>query len=216
MYFSYIPSINYNATSLSYPFSENDYVVAKNFFKRYKVNETLASSTRFFKKYALNDGDRLDTLAERAYGNPYYDWIIVLTNNIINPLFAMPMSSGELRKHCEALYNNPYSEIIHYKTYEVKNNDGVVVQEAGLIVDRTFYEGSFDYWNGSAVQTVPGNEISYPVTAYEYEEEKNETNREIYILKPRYIDSFIEDFRKNNFYSQSSSFITSTLKQTNK
>jgi hypothetical protein len=216
MYFSYIPSINYNAANLNYPFSENDYIVAKNFFKRYKVNETLTSSTRFFKKYAINDGDRLDTIAERAYGNPFYDWIIVLTNNIVNPLFSFPMSSEQLRKHCETSYKNPYSEIVYYKTYEVKNNLGVVVLEKDLIVDKVFYEGTFEYWNGSQVQAVLGSQISRPVTAFEFEEEENEKKREIYLLKPRYVESFVEDFRKNNFYSQSSSFITSTLKRTNK
>jgi hypothetical protein len=216
MYFSFIPSINYNVSNLSYPFSDNDYIVAKNFFKRYKVNENLASSTRFFKKYAVNDGDRLDTIAERAYGNPFYDWIIVLTNNIVNPSFAFPLTSQELRKQCEKLYSNPYSEIVHYKTYEVKNNLGIVVLEKDLIVDKVFYEGTFQYWNGSQVQSVLGSQISYPVTAFEYEEEENEKKREIYILKPRYVDSFVEDFRKNNFYTQSSSYITSSLKQTNK
>lgn len=216
MYFSYVPSINYSASNLKYPFSESDYVVAKNFFKRYKVNEDLASSLVFFKKYSIVEGDRLDTIAERAYGNPFYDWIIVLTNNVINPLFALPMTSEELRKHCESRYTDPYAEIVHYKTFEVTNNVGTVVLQPGLIVDEAFYNGTFEYWNGSSVEAVAGNRVCYPITAYEFEEEQNEKKREIYLLKPRYVESFIEDFRKNNFYSQSSSYVTSTLKQTNK
>ncbi len=214
MYFSYIPYIKYDEKPIKYPFSEADYTITKNFFRRYKVNDDVFSYAVFFKRYSIQDVDRLDTLAQEAYGNAFYDWIIVLTNNMINPLFDWPMSEYDLRKHVEANYENPYSDIKYYRTYEIKNSKGEVVLKENLIVDENFYNSPFKYWDTNQTITVNGSEISRPITVFEYEQEENEKKREIYLLKPRYLDSFIEEFRKNNLYKQCSDYVTAQLKKT--
>jgi hypothetical protein len=214
MYFSFIPNIEYDKKPIQYPFSESDFVVAKNFFRRYQVNPDVFSYSVYFKKYSVEEGERLDTIAEKAYGNPFFDWIIVLTNNIINPAFAFPLSQENLRKVLEKTYDDPYSEIKHYKTYEVKNNAGTIVLKEGLIVDEKFYNSQFKYWNSSGVIETSGSEVSRPVTVFEYEEEENEKKREIFLLKPRYLDAFLTDFRKTNLYGRSSDFINNKLKKT--
>ena len=83
MYFSLLPNIEYDEKPISYPFSESDFVTAKNFFRRYKLNDDVFSYAVFFKKYAIVDGERPDTLALRAYGDVFYDWVILLTNNMV-------------------------------------------------------------------------------------------------------------------------------------
>ena len=50
MYFSLLPDIAYDEKPISYPFSKSDYVVTKNFFRRYKVNETAFSYAVLFTK----------------------------------------------------------------------------------------------------------------------------------------------------------------------
>lgn len=214
MYFKNIPDIQYDTKPLQYPFSESDFVKAKNFFRRYQVNPDIFSYAVFFIKYAIVDGDRLDTLAEKFYEDPFMDWVIVLTNNMINPLFELPLSENDLRKYIEKNYDNPYQEIHHYETVEVKNSSGVVVLKQGLIVDETFYNSPFKYWNGSYIDEIPGNQICYPVTVFDYEVTENEKKREIYLLKPEYIQTFISDFKKTNLYSKSSDYIENNLKKT--
>ena len=83
MYFSLIPDIKYNLKPINYPFSESDYITAKNFFRRFQVNQDLFSYSVYYKKYAVINGDRLDTIANEAFGDPSYDWVIALTNNMI-------------------------------------------------------------------------------------------------------------------------------------
>lgn len=214
MYFRNIPDIQYDTKPIRYPFSESDFVRAKNFFRRYQVNPDIFSYSVYFKKYALRDGDRLDTLAEQLYNDPFMDWIIVLTNNMINPLFDMPLSENDLRKHVESNYDNPYGEIHHYETVELKNDEGVIVLRGGLIVDENFYSSMYKYWNGSGVQEILGSEISYPVTVFDYELSENEKKREIYLLKPEYVEPFITDFKKTNLYTKSSDYISNDLKKT--
>ena len=214
MYFSFIPNIEYDKKPIQYPFSESDFVVAKNFFRRYQVNPDVFSYAVYFKKYAIEEGERLDTIAEKAYGNPFFDWVIALTNNMINPLFDLPLSQNDLRKSLESSYDDPYSTIKHYETYEIKNNNGVTILRSGLIVDETFYSSPFKYWNGTSVENISGSTVSRPVTIFEYEEQQNEKKREIYLLKPTYLDAFLSDFRKTNLYGKSSDFVNNRLKRT--
>jgi len=219
MYFSYIPFVKYDNKPIKYPFSESDFTIAKNFFRRYKVNEDAFSYSVIFKKYSLKDGERLDTLANKAYGNPFYDWIIVLTNNMINPLFDVPLSENDLRKFCEKQYEDPYSTVHHYETIEVKagyTNQGVdvIALKSGLIVDEEFYNTPFKYWDGETVVTVAGSAVSKPIYVFDYETIENEKKREIYLLKPKYLSAFIEDFRKTNLYKNSTDYISNQVKKT--
>ena len=62
-----LPEIAYDTKPVSYPFSESDRVIAKNFFRRYKVNEDIFSSAILFQKYTIRDGERPDMVAEKAY-----------------------------------------------------------------------------------------------------------------------------------------------------
>ena len=210
MYFSIVPNIAYDEKPISYPFSESEYVIAKNFFRRYKVNDDIFSNAVFFKKYAIVDGERPDALADKAYGNPFYDWVILLTNNMVNAQYDWPMTNYELYKVLEEEYDDPYGTIHHY---EIKEAIGQYT--TGLHVDKTFFDGTHKLNINGSIKIKNGNEIASPVTVAEYYANENETKREIYLLKPAYLQSFVDDFRKQNLYKKSDSYISQRLKQTN-
>jgi len=63
MYFNILPSIKYDLKPIGYPFSESDFVVAKNFFKRFKITDSAFNQTIFYQKFAVTDGDRLEQIA---------------------------------------------------------------------------------------------------------------------------------------------------------
>ena len=119
MYFSIVPNIEYDEKPISYPFSESDFVVAKNFFRRYKVNDDVFSNAVLFQPYAIEDGERPDTLANKAYGNSFYDWVILIVNNMVNVKYDWPMTNYEVYKVLESEYDDPYGEIHHYETDEI-------------------------------------------------------------------------------------------------
>ena len=214
MYFSLIPDVNYDSKPLSFPFSESDYITAKNFFRRYQVNPDIFEYATFYKKYSVEEGDKIEYIAERYYGDAFYDWVIILTNNFINPLFAFPLDSETLRKTVESKYgfDGAYSGIHHYVTSEVRTGD-LLALEGDLIVDQNFYNSPFSYWDGTQVVTVPGNTVSSPVSNYDYEISQNEKKREIFILKRVFFDRFVEEFKTNNLYKESSDFISKRLKK---
>ena len=208
MYFSLIPNISYDEKPLSYPFSESDFVTAKNFFRRYKLNDDIFSYATFFQKYAIVDGERPDQLALKAYGDPFYDWVILLTNNMVNAQYDWPMTNYERQKVLEEEFDDAYSEIHHYETIKIGQ------YAAGLHVDQTFFSGQHKVNVNGTVTLKNGSEICGPVTVAEHYTRENEKKREIYLLKPDYFQSFVDDFRKKNLYQKSGNYINQRLKKT--
>ena len=83
MYFNIVPNILYDEKPVKFPFSKSEKTIAKNFFRRYRINEDVFSLAVFFKKYAIEDGETPDMVSMKAYESPFYDWVIILTNNLI-------------------------------------------------------------------------------------------------------------------------------------
>ena len=208
MYFSIIPNVSYDEKPISYPFSESDFVVAKNFFRRYKINDDVFSNLVLFKKYSITEGERPETLAHKVYGNVFYDWVILLTNNMVNAQYDWPLNNYELYQTLESEYDDPYSEIHHYETAAIGQYG------AGLHVDETFYNGQHKVNIDDTITLKNGNEICSPITVAEYYSRENEKKREIYILKKSYLRSFVNDFRKQNIYQKSGNYINQRLKKT--
>ena len=220
MYFSLLPNLQYDTKPISYPFSESDFTIVKNFFKRSKIDPNIFGYATFYNKYAVNEGVKIETIAEKYYGNPFYDWVIILTNNYINPQFSFPLDEWTLRKVAEEKYgDDTYSGIHHYETIETKSGqtlgtEPILALEGGLTIDKNFYDSPFVYWNGTQHITVNGNTVSKPITNYEHELAENEKKREIYILRKSFFPRFVAEFKQQNLYSESSDFISKRLKKT--
>jgi len=208
MYFSLLPNIEYDEKPISYPFSESDFVTAKNFFRRYKLNDDIFSYAVYFSKYAIEDGERPDMLAKKAYGDPFYDWVILLTNNMVNAQYDWPMTNTEVNKVLESEYSNAYTEIAYYETIKIGQ------YAAGLRVDEAFFNAQHKINNDGTISIVNGSAICGPVTVAEDFYRENEKKREIYLLKPAFFQSFVDDFRKKNLYKKDANYISQRLKKT--
>jgi len=213
MYFSFVPDIKYDEKPIKFPFSQSEYITAKNFFRRFKIDEDYFQYSVYFNRYAITDTDRLDTISEKFYGNPFYDWVIAITNNIINTQFDWPLKEWQVRDMVE----NP-DDTHHYETIEVINAEGNVVLQPGLTVDERFVNSVFKYVDTTTPTVIyttrAGTNVTHRVTNLDQTIKENDAKREIYILKPIYLQSFVTEFRKQNLYSESSNYISSTLKQT--
>ena len=220
MYFNLTPNISYDTKPTSYPFSESDRITVNNFFRRHKINADVFGYATFYKKYSVTEGVKIETIANDYYGKPEYDWVVILTNNFINPQFSFPLDNWTLRKVVEEKYgDDAYSGIHHYETIETKSGQtlggkSILALNGGLVVDKTFYDSPFIYWNGTNNVTVAGNTVSKSVLNYDHEVAENEKKREIYILRGSYLNRFIDEFKKQSKYSKSSDYINKRLKKT--
>ena len=208
MYFNLVPNIVYDEKPIKYPFSESDRIVAKNFFRRYKLNDEVFSTAVFFNKYMIKDGERPDMVADKVYGNPMFDWVILLSNNLVNAHFDWPMSNYDLNKVLEKEYDDPYTEIHHYETIKIAQ------YPAGMRVDKAFYDKQHKLNIDGNIVLKNGSEICGPVTVASHFNNENEKKRNIFLLKPAYFSAFVDDFRKQSLYKKSDSYINRSLKET--
>ena len=219
MYFATQPKIEYDLKPQSFPFSSSDFTIANNFFRRVSTSEDSFSYIAYFNKYAIPNDMRIETLAEGIYGSPWYDWIIAISNNITNTYTDWPLSENALRVWAEEKYGSEiYSDIRYYEISEdVKNDAGTIFLKKGQKVDKTFYDGNYRYNNedvNNSFTTVAGNAITSPISVFEDETRKNESKREIFILKSQFIRPLIAELKKQSTYKKCSAYISSKLKET--
>lgn len=226
-YFRELPDLLY-PSNLLHKHSSTDYVAIKNLFRRVKISDWIQDNVVFFEKYVIKDGERPDTLAENIYGSADRDWIIVLTCGITNIKDEWPLSNYDLYRYAENKYGNQLNDIHHYETIEVRDNRGRLILPAGQKVDQNFtiptpYDASAtNYYIGVRPQT---SNIDYKsvnnsinpvvgISNYEYETIENEKKREINLMKPSYLQQFLNDMRTLMNYKESSSFIDKKLAST--
>ena len=209
-YFRELPNLQYQSP-YSNRISSSTYVTAKNIFRRMKIRDDLKNVFNVFNKYEINDGDRPDTVARDLYGKSNLDWVVLITANIINVYDEWPLSSKELYDYTVSKYGlTEINKVKHYETKEIKNSRQVVILPAGKIVGADF---SISYYDGEIINTTPSNTVR-GVTNYEYETIENEKKRSINILRPTYLQQFLNDIRNEMIYKKSSQFVNDKLIKT--
>ena len=83
------------------------------------------------------------------------------------------------------------------------------------IVTATSFKGDGSNLTGIDASSIKnGSEICGPVNVAEHFYRENEKKREIYLLKPAFFQSFVDDFRKKNLYKKDANYISQRLKKT--
>ena len=210
-YFQRVPDFNYVSRL---PDSKiGDYIRVKNLFKKGKLREDIFQNLAFFEKYKIVGDDRPDNVAFEIYNDSSLDWVVLLSNNVLNVQSEWPLPQTDfdrfvLDKYGD--YNTLYNGIHHYETIEVKSTQGVTIVPAGLQVNSSYSVSYYDFFTDLQVTT--GN-LAIPVTNYEYEEKVENDKRNIFILKPRYLNIVFDDMEEIMQYKKGSSqFVSESLK----
>ena len=206
-YFRELPNLQYQSP-YSNRISSESYITAKNIFRRMKIRDDLKNVFSVFNKYEINDGDRPDNVAKELYGKSSFDWVVLLTANIVNVRDEWPLSSKELYDFTVSKYGlTKINEVRHHETTEVKNNRGIVILPKGKVVDDDFKIPNPENINAE-LNPVRG------VTYYEYESILNEEKRNIDVLRSEYLQQFLNDIRNEMIYKRSSQFVNDKLSKT--
>ena len=206
-YFRELPNLQYQSP-YSNRISSDSYVTVKNLFRRMKIRDDLQNVFTFFNKFTISDGERPDTVARDLYGKSTLDWVVLTTANIINVRNEWPLSSKELYDFTVEKYGlTEINQVRHYETTEVKNDRGIVILPKGKVVDDDFKIPNPENINAE-LNPVRG------VTYYEYEQDKNEEKRNIFVLRSEYLQQFLTDIRNEMIYKKSSQFVNDKLIRT--
>jgi len=168
MYFSNFPLIVYDSVG------NGNFKIVTNLMKRVAMRTKVRTNTLFFDTYDVKEGETPEILADKLYGDSNLHWIILYVNNITDRYHQWPMSSGQFNDFIADKYSN--IDAVHH--YEVSQTSGDTSVKIDIGTDTTGYS--------EADLTT--------ITNREFEEERQDTIRQIRLLDPSFVPQFIEEF----------------------
>ena len=213
-YFRKLPNLNYPSL-LKTRESNTDFIQTKNLFRRVKVREDLFANFMQFDKYKIIGDERPDNVAQKVYDNDDLDWIVLISNNIVDLNNEWPLTQFQLNEFLNDKYTpQELVSIHHYETLELRDSRNQLILPAGIVVDEDF---NLEYLSGGQVKStnslVDGRPVK-AVTFYDYENDLNDKKRNINVLKPELLGVFIRDFERIMKYDKSSQYVNRRLKRT--
>ena len=172
-YFAQFPKLQYDIKG------DGNVNVIPDIFRRIKLKNKIRDNLVILDKYDLTDGEKPEDVAFKIYGSVDYYWVVLLVNNVVDRYYDWPMGFQEFENYVNDKYAAPGA--IHH--FEVKQTSG---RQEGLEPEdySHFIEVNADH---------PG---AQSVSNYEYEQRLQNKKRQIKILNPDYLSSFIEEFEK--------------------
>ena len=225
--------------------SSYDYTRVKNLFRRAKIRDDFFKNATAFTKYKIIGEERPDQVAEKIYGSSEYDWVVLISNNILNTRTEWPLSDAEFSNYIERKYTEAeLASAHHYETTLVTDSKGKMIVPAGKEVDPNFSVTYLDqgqsflqfidpeYSFSSEVSKFDSNTIKFDISSdtqqvgtivtvnpvkmvsvYEYEIQQNDKKRNIYVLRPRCLQTAIDDMRRIMSYGFSSQYMDDNTKK---
>lgn len=211
-YFRNIPNLEYisrDDTTIS------EYTETKNLFRRGKIRDDIFGNLSYFNKYQIIGDERPDNIAFKVYGDETLDWVILLSNNILNLYDEWPLTQESFDSYLLEKYGSyeALGYVHHYETKEIKDSLGRIMLRGGLRVNSSFV---FEYYDPDKSQTVrfSGSNVYDVISNYEYEENLESRKRGIFILKDNYLPLIIDDVETKLKYKKGSDqYISPTLKR---
>ena len=176
-----LPDLFYNFSSRPL---DSDYLLVKNIWRRAQILVEYKTQITLFTEQNVRDGERPEDVATRLYRNPFYNWTILVTNDITDVYSQWPRSVTQLQEFINEKYDNPMATK-HHVTTEVKDANNNIIVPAGKIVPSNF---QIAYYNGST--TVTSTPV-VSVTNATYETELNSKKQNIQVVKPELIEDFV-------------------------
>ena len=188
--------------------SSLDFVNSTNLFKRGKIREEVIGSISAFERYSINGDDRPDNVAFKVYGDSSLDWVILISNNILNVRDEWPMNQYDFKRYIDNKYSTSLlTQIHHYESKEVRNSKGLLLQQSGIWVDA---DHSFSWSEGGKKYT---QTETTSVSNLQFEENRNNKKRSINVVRSNYLEVIKEDMRELLTYTDSSQYVNRKLKK---
>ena len=146
---------------------------------RVKVRSKIIDEASLYDKYDVPSGERPEDTAFKHFGSAQYHWVVLMTNNITDAFYEWPMSEQTFETFLMDKYTNP--DAIHH--YEVTQSSG-----------KTKANGPEDYSYLIEVNSDAAGAQS--VSNREYEQRLQDSRRQIQLLSPSYLNTFLEEFNE--------------------
>lgn len=129
MYFSKFPKIQYTFDG------GKTYSICTDILVRAGFLDSAIKNEVFYEEIDVPEGDTPEILADKLYGNSLYHWIILIANDIIDPVLDWPMTQSQLATYVEQKYTDGI-----YGTHHYEDIDGITVNASDLAYPVSNYE----------------------------------------------------------------------------
>lgn len=168
-YFNHLPQFQYND-------KKSLYLLAKA-----KIIKDIFDKIDTFYPYVINEGETPQLVAFKEYGSAQYDWVVMFSNDIIDPYYDWPLTTAQfysfLRKKYDKSPELTKGDIVHYKYTGVGGDSDSDIERKSWVMSVSTY-----------TQSSPSERSGWePVYVFDYELEKNEEKRKIQLLQPTYL-----------------------------
>jgi hypothetical protein len=204
LYFNTLPKILTND-------NKNNAIVLTNLLARAELVQNLMTNPLMFYEYNIQDGDTPDIVASKYYGDSYRYWLVLFSNQILDPQWGWPLSSQQFTLYLTDKYaaaaNTDANTVLSYTSatvYEyrkiVTTTDQTTLKTTSktFIIDYETYLATMDstktvtFSNGtSATETIATDAVSI----YDWEVEQNESKRTIKLINAIYAPQFESQFK---------------------
>jgi hypothetical protein len=211
-YFRQVPNFDYVSRTADAK-NISEFITVKNLFKKGKLREDIFGDLSFFTKYKIIGDDRPDNVAFDVYGDETLDWLVLLCNNILNIQTEWPLPQRSFENFLLSKYGSQEGllEIHHYETIRVTNNSGSTIIPEGIQVPENY---TIEFYDSDLGQYVTRSNITIAVTNYDYENQIEEDKRNIFVLKPTYLNVVLNDMNDIMPYEKGSTqYVNETLKR---
>ena len=173
MYFNKFPKGNYDLKG------DGKFKLVTDIMRRVKVRSKIVDEASLYDKYDVPSGEKPEDTAFKHFGDAELHWVILLTNNITDRYYDWPLSFQDFETFVRDKYANP--DGIHH--YEVTRSSG-----------KSTGSGPSDYSHKIEVNSDASGAQS--VSNREYEQRLQDEKRQIKLLNPSFLGTFITEFEK--------------------
>ena len=209
-YFRNIPDFEYvSRTAETKNISE--YQKVKNLYRRGKLKNDIFNDLTYFTKYKIVGDDRPDNVAFNVYNDETLDWVILLSNNITNIQTEWPLDHQSYYNFLIDKYGSEEAihGVHHYETIEVRDTNRTIIVPEGLKVPQDY---SIEFYDEELESYTTMSNITLEITNYTYENNIEDEKRNIYALKPAYLNIILNDMEESMLYKEGSTqYLSETL-----
>lgn len=192
------------------PDENGNSIILTNLVTRARLIEQLQNNPMLFYEYAIQDGDTPEIIAEKYYGDPFRYWIILLSNEIFDPLWDWPLSDQMFLQYIDTKYATEaedagqtpfeYTNTTIYKYEKIITTTNSVSGDENVVkvsITQTQYNAlspsstTFSLPDGICTIDITKEQI----TIFDYESDLNQSRRQIKILNNSYVDEMERVFK---------------------
>ncbi len=167
-YFEILPKVYYDSKG------DGKFDLLTNIMTRVKLRDDVQDDIFAYDYYDVQDGETPEMIAHKYYDDPELHWTILVANEVIDYYSDWPMSVQKFEQFVKDKYSNP--QAIHH--YEISQTSGDTETTIDVGMNTT------DYPSATAISN------------YTYEDRLQEQRRQIRLIQPQYISTFVKEFEK--------------------